>query len=800
MSKMGISAIQSYRGAQVFEALGLRQDVIDHYFTWTASRVGGIGLDVIAQEVLARHHSAFPERDVNGHGLPVGGQYQWRSEGEQHLFSPEAIHRLQKAVRTGSYAAFKEYSRIIDNQAQKLCTLRGLLDFKPGASIPIEEVEPVEAIVRRFKTGAMSYGSLSQEAHETLAIAMNRIGGKSNTGEGGEDPERYIPMPNGDSKNSAIKQVASGRFGVTSEYLVNARELQIKMAQGAKPGEGGQLPGTKVYPWIAKTRLTTAGVGLISPPPHHDIYSIEDLAELIHDLKNGNRFARISVKLVAEVGVGTVAAGVAKAHADVVLVSGYDGGTGASPQTSITHAGLPWELGLAETHQTLVLNNLRSRIAVETDGQLKTGRDVVIATLLGAEEFGFATAPLVATGCIMMRVCHLNTCPVGVTTQDPRLRAKYAGKPEHVINFMRYVAEEVRELMARLGFRTIEEMIGHVERLEPTKAVDHWKAKGLDFSNILYQPDVGPEVGRFCRIPQDHGLDKSLDLTVLLELCQPAIERGEKVVAELPIRNIHRVVGTITGSEVTKKWGAAGLPEDTIQLRFKGSAGQSFGAFMPKGMTLVLEGDANDYVGKGLSGGKIIVFPPAGSTFKASENIIIGNVALYGATRGEVYIRGMAGERFCVRNSGVSTVVESVGDHGCEYMTGGRVVVLGRAGRNFAAGMSGGIAYVLDEVGDFPGRVNPQMVGVERLESADEIAEVRAMIERHLAYTSSSRAQEVLDDWDAMVPRFVKIMPKDYKRVLACIQRAQDQGLTGDAAVMAAFEENARDLSRVGGN
>jgi glutamate synthase (ferredoxin) len=800
MSKMGISAIQSYRGAQVFEALGLRQDVVDHYFTWTASRVGGIGLDVIAQEVLARHHAAFPDRQVDGHGLPVGGQYQWRNDGEQHLFSPESIHRLQKAVRTGSFSAFKDYSKLIDQQAQNLCTLRGLLEFKAATPIPIEEVESVEAIVKRFKTGAMSYGSLSQEAHETLAIAMNRLGGKSNTGEGGEDPARYQPMANGDSKNSAIKQVASGRFGVTSEYLVNARELQIKMAQGAKPGEGGQLPGTKVYPWIAKTRLTTAGVGLISPPPHHDIYSIEDLAELIHDLKNGNRFARISVKLVAEVGVGTIAAGVAKAHADVVLVSGYDGGTGASPQTSIVHAGLPWELGLAETHQTLVLNNLRSRIAVETDGQLKTGRDVIIAALLGAEEFGFATGPLVATGCIMMRVCHLNTCPVGVTTQDPRLRAKFAGKPEHVINFMRFIAQEARELMAELGFRTIEEMVGHVERLEPKKAVDHWKAKGLDFSNILYQPDVGPEVGRFCQITQDHGLDKSLDLTVLLGLCQPAIERGEKVVAELPIRNVHRVVGTITGSEVTKKWGAAGLPEDTIRLQFKGSAGQSFGAFMPKGMTLFLEGDANDYVGKGLSGGKIVIYPPGDSTFVAEENIIVGNVAFYGATSGEAYIRGMAGERFCVRNSGVNAVVESVGDHGCEYMTGGRVVVLGPAGRNFAAGMSGGIAYVLDERGDFPARVNPQMVGVEKLESAAEIAEVRAMIERHVTYTKSSRGRQVLDAWEKMIPRFVKIMPKDYKRVLACIQRARDQGLTGEAAIMAAFEENARDLSRVGGN
>ena len=697
-------------------------------------------------------------------------------------------------------AHFKEYAAIINDRSRLLCTLRGLLDFKPGAPIPLAEVEPAELIMKRFKTGAMSYGSISQEAHETLAIAMNRIGGKSNTGEGGEDPERYRPMANGDSKNSAIKQVASGRFGVTSEYLVNARELQIKMAQGAKPGEGGQLPGSKVYPWIAKTRLTTAGVGLISPPPHHDIYSIEDLAELIHDLKNGNRLARISVKLVAEVGVGTIAAGVAKAHADVVLISGHDGGTGAAPQTSIAHAGLPWELGLAETHQTLVLNNLRSRIAVETDGQLKTGRDVVIAALLGAEEFGFATAPLVASGCIMMRVCHLNTCPAGVATQDPVLRKKFKGQPEHVINFMRFIAEDMREIMAHLGFRTVEEMIGRVDRLEAKTAVDHWKAKGLDFSNILYQPDAGPEIGRFCQTTQDHGLDSSLDVTVLLDLCKPAIERGEKVVAKMPIRNVHRVVGTITGGEVTKKWGAAGLPEDTIRIHFQGSAGQSFGAFMPKGMTFSIEGDANDYVGKGLSGGKLIVYPPAGSSFVPADNIIVGNVALYGATSGEAYIGGMAGERFGVRNSGVNAVVESVGDHGCEYMTGGRVVVLGPAGRNFAAGMSGGIAYVLDEKGDFPSRVNLEMAGVESLESLTEIAEVRSMIERHFTHTRSARARQILDDWEAMVPRFVKIMPKDYKRMLACIQRANEQGLTGDEAVMAAFEENARDVSRVGGN
>ncbi|PZN34878.1 MAG: glutamate synthase subunit alpha, partial [Proteobacteria bacterium] len=606
--------------------------------------------------------------------------------------------------------------------------------------------------------------------------------------------------PNGDSKNSAIKQVASGLFGVTSEYLVNAQELQIKMAQGAKPGEGGQLPGAKVYPWIAKTRHTTAGVGLISPPPHHDIYSIEDLAELIHDLKNANRHARISVKLVAEVGVGTVAAGVAKAHADVVLISGHDGGTGASPQTSIAHAGLPWELGLAETHQTLVMNNLRSRITVETDGQLKTGRDVVIAALLGAEEYGFATAPLVATGCIMMRVCHLNTCPAGIATQDPRLREKFAGKPEHVVNFMRFVAMEIRELMAQLGFRTVNEMIGRVDRLEARKAVDHWKARGLDFSNLLYQPEAGDDVGRYCQIPQDHGLEKSLDMTTLLELCRPAIERGEKVKAELPIRNVNRVVGTITGSEVTRKYGAAGLPEDTIEIRFKGSAGQSFGAFMPRGMTFYLEGDANDYVGKGLSGGKLIIYPPRAATFTPWENIIVGNVAFYGATSGEAYVSGMAGERFCVRNSGVHAVVEAVGDHGCEYMTGGRVIVLGPAGRNFAAGMSGGVAYVLDERGDFPGNVNREMVDIGRLEEPEEIAAVRAMIEKHLRYTRSLRAQQVLDAWDDMVPRFVRVMPRDYKRMLDCIARAHERGLTGDDAIMEAFEENARDLSRVGGN
>jgi glutamate synthase (NADPH/NADH) large chain len=802
MSKMGISAIQSYRGAQVFEALGLRQDVIDQYFTWTPSRVGGIGLDVIAQEVLIRHRAAYPERQVDGHVLPSGGLYQWRAGGEAHLFTPESVHALQKAVRNNSKLAYQTYAKLINDQSQNLCTLRSLLEFKAAdTAIPLSEVEPAESIMKRFKTGAMSYGSISQEAHETLAIAMNRIGGKSNTGEGGEDPARYTwTNAQGDSKNSAIKQVASGRFGVTSEYLVSAREIQIKMAQGAKPGEGGQLPGSKVYPWVAKTRGTTAGVGLISPPPHHDIYSIEDLAELIHDLKNANKEARVSVKLVSEVGVGTVAAGVAKAHADVVLISGYDGGTGASPQTSLQHAGLPWELGLAETHQTLVLNNLRSRIAVETDGQLKTGRDVAIAALLGAEEFGFATAPLVSTGCIMMRVCHLNTCPAGVATQDPQLRARFAGKPEHVVNYMRFIAEDVREIMAQLGFRTVEEMIGRTDRLEPRRAITHWKAKGLDFSNILYQPDVGPEIGRFCSMKQDHGIAQSLDMTQLLELCRPAIERGEKVIAELPIRNVHRVVGTITSGEITRKYGAKGLPADTIKLKFTGSAGQSFGAFVTRGMTLAIEGDANDYFGKGLSGGKLIIYPPANASFKAEENMIVGNVSLYGASAGEVYIRGMAGERFAVRNSGVNAVVEAIGDNGCEYMTGGNVVVLGRAGRNFGAGMSGGIAYVLDETGDFPQRVNPQMVGIEKLEDPKEIAAVRAMVQKHLDYTKSSRALHVLADWETCVPKFVKVMPKDYKRMLACIERAQAQGLTGDEAIMAAFEENARDLSRVGGN
>ena len=793
MAKMGISTIQSYRGAQIFEAVGLNTAVVEKYFTWTPSRIQGVGLDVIAAEAISRHNRAFPSVAVNEE-LDAGGQYQWRDGGEYHLFNPQTIHKLQTACRLGSEKIYREYAGLVNNQAKNLCTLRGLLDFKLAEKpLPLEEVESVDSIVKRFKTGAMSYGSISKEAHETLAVAMNRLGGKSNTGEGGEDPERYVWTNHlGDSKNSAIKQVASGRFGVTSQYLVNARELQIKMAQGAKPGEGGELPGKKVYPSIAKTRGTTAGVGLISPPPHHDIYSIEDLAELIYDLKNANRNARISVKLVAEVGVGTVAAGVAKAHADVVLISGHDGGTGASPLSSIKHAGGPWELGLAEAHQTLVLNNLRSRIYVETDGQLKTGRDVAVAALLGAEEFGFATAPLVVMGCIMMRVCHLNTCPVGVATQDPKLRKRFSGEPEHVVNFMRFIAMELREIMAQLGFRTIEEMVGRTDKLIPWKAIEHWKASGIDLTPILYQPEMGPEVGRFRQQAQDHGLEKTLDVTKLLDICEPAIQRGEKVKAELPIINVNRVVGTIVGSEITKKYGPAGLPEDTVHLKFTGSAGQSLGAFIPRGMTLELEGDANDYFGKGMSGGKLIVYPPKTATFVAGDNIIIGNVALYGATAGEIFVAGMAGERFAVRNSGVNAVVEAVGDHGCEYMTGGRVIVLGRAGRNFAAGMSGGVAYVLDEAGDFASRCNMELVALEKLTDTDEIEQVWKLIQRHQTYTGSVKAATVLADWAAYVPKFVKVMPQDYARVLKSLKKVQEQGLTGDEAIMAAFEENVK--------
>jgi len=788
MAKMGISTIKSYRGAQIFEAVGLGKAVIDRYFTWTDSRVGGVGLDVLATEALMRHRRGYPPIPVNGATLDVGGHYQWRDGGEHHLFNPLTIHTLQRATRTNDYEVYQNYAQLINDQSERVATLRALLEFKDDAeSVPLEEVESVEEICRRFKSGAMSYGSIGKEAHEALAIAMNRLGGRSNTGEGGEDPARYEEMPNGDSKNSAIKQVASGRFGVTSNYLVHARELQIKMAQGAKPGEGGELPGNKVYPWIASVRHSTPGVELISPPPHHDIYSIEDLAQLIHDLKNANPDARINVKLVSEVGVGTVAAGVAKGHADVVLISGHDGGTGASPQTSIKHAGLPWELGLAETHQTLVLNNLRSRIVVETDGQLKTGRDVAMACLLGAEEFGFATTALVSMGCIMMRVCHLDTCPVGVATQNPELRKKFTGDPSQVVNFLRFIAQDLREHMARLGFRTINEMVGRVDRLEPKKAITHWKAKGLDFSNILYQPEVGPEVGRYCSQKQDHGLENSMDMQVLLDLCQPALENADKVTATLPITNINRVVGTILGSEITKTYGPKGLPEDTIQLNFKGSAGQSFAAFTPPGITFRLEGDANDYFGKGLSGSRVIVYPPAGSTFVPRDNIIIGNVAFYGATAGEAYIRGMAGERFCVRNSGVRAVVEAVGDHGCEYMTGGRVVVLGATGRNFAAGMSGGIAYVLDEEGDFHIRCNQDMSDLGPIEDPDEIEDVKKMIQSHINYTSSSLGQEILDDWNTYLPKFVKVMPRDYRRILETLDEVHNEGLTGDEAWLEAF-------------
>jgi len=799
LSKMGISTIQSYQAAKIFEAIGLAEDFVDKYFTSTASRIGGLGIYEVAEEVKLRHIAAFDER-INELSLDSGGVNKWRSDGEYHMYNPETVHKLQNACRTGNYEEFKEFSKLINDQTQKLCTIRGLMDFKHRNPIPIDEVESVESICKRFKTGAMSYGSISQEAHECLAIAMNRLGGKSNTGEGGEDPARFIPDENGDSKCSAIKQVASGRFGVTSHYLVNAKEIQIKIAQGAKPGEGGQLPGRKVYPWVAKVRGSTPGVGLISPPPHHDIYSIEDLAELIHDLKNANRDARINVKLVSEVGVGTIAAGVAKGKADVVLISGYDGGTGASPRTSIKHAGLPWELGLAETHQTLLLNNLRSRIVVETDGKLLTGRDVALAALLGAEEFGFATAPLVVLGCVMMRVCNLDTCPVGIATQNPELRKKFKGKPEYVVNYFKFVAQELREIMAELGFRTINEMVGRTDVLEPSNAVKHWKTKGIDLSKILYRPEIPEGAVMYCNESQNHELEKSLDMTELLRICEPALSSKEKVRAILPIKNTNRVVGTILGSEVTKKYGAEGLPEDTISLHFQGSAGQSFGAFVPKGITLTLEGDTNDYLGKGLSGGKIIVYPPKTSSFKPNENIITGNVAFYGATSGEAYIRGVAGERFCVRNSGINAVVEGVGDHGCEYMTGGTVVVLGKTGRNFAAGMSGGIAYVLDEDGDFSNRCNMEMVGLEKIIDNDEANKVKSMIQKHYEYTNSDVAKRVLDNWSSMVDKFVKVMPIDYKRMLQAIKKISEQGITGDEALMAAFDANHKDLARVSGN
>ena len=755
IAKMGISTIQSYRGAQIFEAIGLNSALIDRYFTGTASRVEGLGVDVLAKEAIFRHHKGYPDERSANPLLDVGGQYQWRREGEFHLFNPESVAKLQIAVQQDSFKTFKEYSELINNQSKNLCTLRGLFKFKKGTPIPIEEVEPAQGIVKRFATGAMSFGSISKEAHENLAIAMNRIGGKSNTGEGGEDPERFKRDSSGDWRRSAIKQVASARFGVTIEYLVNADDLQIKMAQGAKPGEGGQLPGHKVDEFIAKVRYSIPGVGLISPPPHHDIYSIEDLAQLIYDLKNANSGARISVKLVAEVGVGTVAAGVAKAKADVVLISGHDGGTGASPLTSIKHAGVPWELGLAETQQILVMNDLRGRIVVQTDGQLKTGRDVAIACLLGAEEFGFSSAPLVASGCIMMRKCHLNTCPVGVATQDPVLRAKFSGKPEHVINFFFYIAEELREIMAELGFRTVAEMVGQVEMLDVQDAVEHWKARGLDFSKILYKPDVPLRIATHCIQSQDHGLEEILDRE-LLEKCRESIGNQTPIELELPVRNTQRTIGTMLSGEIAKRYGNKGLPEDTIQLKFKGSAGQSFGAFLARGVTLMLEGDANDYVGKGLSGGKLIVYPPKEATFVPEENILIGNTVLYGATGGEAYFHGVAGERFAVRNSGVSAVVEGTGDHGCEYMTGGRVVVLGKTGRNFAAGMSGGIAYVLDEEGSFESRCNKSMVDLEPVIASHDIDTIRLLVENHFRYTGSRSAERVLHHVEEIGPEVCK--------------------------------------------
>ncbi len=778
MSKMGISTVASYTGAQVFEALGLSHDVVDRYFTGTPSRLGGVGLDTLAMEVESRHTHAYPIGEVqpSHRRLRVGGDYQWRREGEPHLFNPETVFRLQHSTRTGRYEIFKEYSRLVDDQSRDIMTLRGLFKLRTGVRrpVPLDEVEPVSEIVKRFSTGAMSYGSISKEAHETLAIAMNQLGGKSNTGEGGEDADRLY-----DARRSAIKQVASGRFGVTSEYLTAADDLQIKMAQGAKPGEGGQLPGHKVYPWIAQTRHSTPGVGLISPPPHHDIYSIEDLKQLIHDLKNSNPVARVHVKLVAEVGVGTVAAGVAKAHADVVLISGHDGGTGASPLTSLKHAGAPWELGLAETQQTLISNGLRDRIVVQTDGQLKTGRDVVVAALLGAEEYGFATAPLVVSGCVMMRVCHLDTCPVGVATQNPELRKRFNGKPEFVVNFFQFIAEEVREYLAELGFRSLAEAIGQVELLDTADAITHWKASGLDLSPILRSPENHDEARR-CVTSQDHGLEKALDNT-LIQLAEGALNEGAPVKLELPIRNVNRTVGTMLGHEVTKRYRATGLPDDTIDVTFTGSAGQSFGAFVPNGVTLRLIGDANDYVGKGLSGGRIVVKPFDDAPFAAHDNVIAGNVLLYGATSGEAFVRGVVGERFCVRNSGATAVVEGVGDHGCEYMTGGVVVVLGPTGRNFAAGMSGGVAYLLDAD---PARVNPDMVDVEKPDD-DELATVRELVRKHVAETGSRLGEELLADWESTAARFSKIMPRDYKRVLAAQAKAAQEGLDVNEQIMA---------------
>lgn len=764
MSKMGISTLQSYTGSQIFEALGINKEVIDKYFTGTISRIEGLSLDGIAKEVLVRHKLAFPESIPSKKRLEVGGFYQWKRRGESHLFNPESIHYLQLSTRTNDYSVFKKYTKVINDQTKKAITLRSLLTFKPSTPVPIEEVEPIENILKRFATGAMSFGSISHEAHSTLAIAMNRIGGKSNTGEGGEDEIRYELKPNGDSERSAIKQVASARFGVTSYYLTNADELQIKMAQGAKPGEGGQLPGDKVDEWIGRVRMSTPGVGLISPPPHHDIYSIEDLSQLIFDLKNANRQARINVKLVSEAGVGTIAAGVAKAKADVVLIAGHDGGTGASPISSIRHAGLPWELGLAETHQTLVKNKLRSRIVVQTDGQIRTGRDIAIATLLGAEEWGVATAALVVEGCIMMRKCHLNTCPVGVATQDEELRKRFSGKADYVVNFFKFLAQDLREVMAELGFRTINEMVGQVDRLKMRDDVDHWKYKHLDLSAILYREPADASVGLYKQEEQDHEIDDVLDWK-LIEKAKPALEKQEKVYGEFTVNNIDRSVGTMLSNEVSKVYKSAGLPEGTIHYKFNGSAGQSFAAFAAPGLKFELEGEANDYFGKGLSGAQLILYPDKAAKFNPSTNIIMGNVAFYGATSGEAYIRGMAGERFCVRNSGATAVVEGVGDHGCEYMTRGVAVILGETGRNFAAGMSGGVAYVYDVNGKFPSRCNMEMIDFEPLEAEDTTL-LKSLIEKHFKHTSSDVADKILKNWDAELKYFVKVMPRDYKAVL----------------------------------
>ena len=782
MSKMGVSTIASYTGAQIFEAIGLSKEVVDEYFVGLTSRLGGVGIEILASETIKRHHIAYPPGgEIPGSKkLQIGGEYQWRREGEPHLFDPETVFTLQHATRTKRFDVFKRYTARVDDQSRRLMTLRGLFSFKTEMRkpIPIEEVEPASEILKRFATGAMSYGSISQEAHETLAIAMNRIGGKSNTGEGGEDPARNIADSNGDLRRSAIKQVASGRFGVTSEYLVNADDIQIKMAQGAKPGEGGQLPGNKVYPWIAKVRYSTPGVGLISPPPHHDIYSIEDLAQLIHDLKNANNQARIHVKLVAEVGVGTVAAGVSKAHADVVLISGHDGGTGASPLTSLKHAGAPWELGLAETQQTLMLNGLRDRIVVQVDGQMKTGRDVVIAALLGAEEFGFATAPLVVSGCVMMRVCHLDTCPVGVATQNPELRKKFTGKPEFVETFFEYIAEEVRQLLADLGFKKLEEAIGQVELLDTREAFEHWKAKGLDLSPILVAPSHNSP--RKNVIKQDHGLATALD-NELIRLSKDALVEGKSVMLQMPVRNVNRTVGTMLGSEITRKYGGQGLPTDTIDITFHGSAGQSFGAFIPSGLTLRLYGDSNDYVAKGLSGGRVIIRPDEKAKFNSNNNVIAGNVIGYGATSGEIMISGVVGERFCVRNSGATAVVEGVGDHGCEYMTGGVVIVLGSTGRNFAAGMSGGMAFILDID---PALVNTEMVDLLALPINQEQF-VKSEVSKFFTETGSKVAGELLNDWDKSKNRITQVMPRDYARVLDLMAKAQREGLPEEDAVMA---------------